>query len=236
MSRFVRGVLAALVFAAFGVGSIFATPVFLLPCPAPFRRRVVCATYRLLSMALRGLGLVGISISDADRAALRALKGRIVVMNHLTFLDIVVLSSLLGDSTCIVKSATLRNPFLSLVSRRVLLSNDDPVRVVVEAGRVLADGVNLVVFPEGTRGDGVALLPLKRGAAQLSIRCRAPVVVVRLSCDPLVLGKGMRWWDACDRRSVYSLAVCGEVVPPPDCGPVAARTMTDEISAMLKGK
>ena len=103
-------------------------------------------------------------------------------------------------------------------------------------GRVLADGVNLVVFPEGTRGDGVALLPLKRGAAQLSIRCRAPVVVVRLSCDPLVLGKGMRWWDACDRRSVYSLAVCGEVVPPPDCGPVAARTMTDEISAMLKGK
>lgn len=236
IAKFMRGVLAALLFAAFGVGSILATPVFLIPCPAAFRRHVVCTTYRLLSMALRGLGLIGISVSNEDRSVLRALKGRIVVMNHLTFLDIVVLSSLIGDSTCVVKSATLRNPFLSLVSRRVLLSNDNPARVVAEARRVLSNGINLIVFPEGTRGGGGALLPLKRGAAQLSIRCRAPVVAVRLSCDPLVLGKGMRWWDVCDRRSIYSLSVCGEITPPPCDGLVSVRAMTDEIASVLSGK
>ena len=232
MRKLARSALASLVFAGFGIGSTIAAPLFLLPFSARLRRGIVCLSYRLMVAAMRMLRLVVVEVSESDRAELRSLRGAVVVMNHLTLIDVVVLSSLIGDSTCIAKSATLRNPFLALVASRVLVANNDPQRAIGEVEKVLSAGVNLVVFPEGTRGTGRGLLPLHRGAAQLSARFGAPIVAVRLSCDPLILGKGMRWLDVGDRCSRYSIEVRGRLEPT-GCGPADTRAATAEIARLL---
>ena len=176
MRKLARSALASLVFAGFGIGSTIAAPLFLLPFSARLRRGIVCLSYRLMVAAMRMLRLVVVEVSESDRAELRSLRGAVVVMNHLTLIDVVVLSSLIGDSTCIAKSATLRNPFLALVASRVLVANNDPQRAIGEVEKVLSAGVNLVVFPEGTRGTGRGLLPLPPAAAS---RCGAAVRQVR---------------------------------------------------------
>ena len=124
-ARVARGALSGLFFAAYG---LFALPfALLLTVPVwPKRgiRAVVRVFYRLFVLFARLTRLFRVECSAADRAALRALRGKVVVMNHVSLIDIVILVAHLGDSVCIAKAAIKRNPFLSAVVKSVFIAND----------------------------------------------------------------------------------------------------------------
>jgi 1-acyl-sn-glycerol-3-phosphate acyltransferase len=54
---------------------------------------------------------------------------------------------------------------------------------------VLERGGALLIFPEGTRGDGDQMLPINRGVAMLAKRTRAPVIPVGIVNSHKVLRK-----------------------------------------------
>ena len=219
--RLLRSCLAGAFFAAFALGSLllgFLLFPVLLACggDSGARRRMrtlVRASYRLFVSAARVTGLLRVDVSPEDRARLRSLRGHVVVANHLTLIDIVVLIAHLGDATAVAKSAAARNPFYARVVRSAFLVNDDPAGVLAEAGELLRQGVNIVVFPEGTRTPaGSAGRRLRRGAAQIALAANAPVLPVRIVCSPPVLAKGQPWHDVGGRTVSYSLEV-GEAIP-----------------------
>jgi 1-acyl-sn-glycerol-3-phosphate acyltransferase len=51
-----------------------------------------------------------------------------------------------------------------------------------------------VIFPEGTRTTPGQPLKLQRGAANIAVRGGLDVTPVRISCTPLTLGKGEKWY------------------------------------------
>ena len=221
--RLARSCLAGAFFVAFALGSLllgFLLFPLLLACGGGTagRRRMralVRATYRLFVGAARLTGLFRVEMADADRRRLRELKGRVVVANHLTLIDIIILIAHLGDATAIAKSAAARNPFYARIVRAVFLVNDDPAGVLAEAGNLLRQGVNLIVFPEGTRTPAAATgRRLRRGAAQIAMAAGVPVLPVRLTCDPPVLAKGQPWHDVGERTIVYALEPLDELPPP----------------------
>ena len=242
--KLARSCLAGFFFVAFALGSLLLGlllfPVVLLLGTGPAARRrmraLVRGTYRLFVWAACATGMIRVEISPEDRARMVALRGCVVVSNHLTLIDIIILIAHLGDATAIAKAAAARNPFYARIVKSVFLVNDDPEGVLADAGALLRQGVNLVVFPEGTRTPANAVRRrLRRGAAQIARTAACPVWAVRLACDPPVLAKGQPWHDVGARTIVYSLRVLGEVPPPSAAGArhAAAVAFTNQIEQVL---
>ena len=235
--RLMRSGLAAAFFLAFGLGGLVIGCIC-FPLLAFFSQRrmraLVRASYRLFVGAARVTGLFRVSISAADRARFARTRGRVIVANHLTLIDIVILIATLPDSTSIAKAAAKRNFFYSQIVRSVFLVNDDPARALDEAQRLLAQGVNVIVFPEGTRTPADApARKLRRGAAQIALHANVPLLPIRIACDPPVLAKGQPWHDVADRTIVWTLRALNEISvsrPPAACGThTAAVALTKRI-------
>ena len=192
--RLSRAALSGFFFLAYG---LFALPfAVLLPLPiVPKRlgRRSVRLFYRLFVLLARWTGLYTVRLVTGDRRlAPSGGRGRIVVMNHISLIDICVLLAYLPDSVCIAKAAAKRNPFLSAVVRKLFIANDKGGEATLaEAKAYLDQGVNVVVFPQGTRGGA----KLQRGAARLALAARTDILAYRIDYDPVVLAKGQPWWD-----------------------------------------
>jgi 1-acyl-sn-glycerol-3-phosphate acyltransferase len=133
--------------------------------------------------------------------------------NHISYTDITVLGSVIPGSF-IAKSEVARWPFfgwLAKLQRSVFV--DRQVRSTVAQrdaiGKRLADGDALILFPEGTSGDGNRVRPFKSalfGAAEESEGIR-PVVVQPVSLaytrlDGIPIGRLYRpffaWYGAVD--------------------------------------
>jgi 1-acyl-sn-glycerol-3-phosphate acyltransferase len=124
----------------------------------------------------------------------------------------VILISLLGDSVCVTKEAVSRNPFMRVVARKILVVNDGPVAVVRSAARYLDEGINVVVFPEGTRTPADAPEHVfHRGSAHIAIRSASPVELVSMDCNLNILAKGQPWWDVGDRTATYTVRCKGRI-------------------------
>jgi 1-acyl-sn-glycerol-3-phosphate acyltransferase len=153
-----------------------------------------------------------VNISPEDKRRLKSVTGSVVVSNHQTLIDAVILISLLGDSVCVTKEAVSRNPFMRVVARKILVVNDGPIAVVRSAARYLKEGINVVVFPEGTRvpadePDHV----FHRGSAHIAIQSHSPVELVSMDCDMDILAKGQPWWDVGGQTATYTVRCKGSI-------------------------
>lgn len=239
--RLARSLLGALFFFAYGLGGLLIGGLllpFFLMARARTRRRVIQTAYRLFIAAARLTRLFDVRLSPEDRHRLAHLRGRVIVANHITLIDVIILMALLPDATALAKSAASRNFFYAWIVRGVFLINDDPAGLRQDAARLLADGVNVIIFPEGTRTPADApARKLHRGAAQIALHARAPLQPVFLTCTPPVLGKHQPWYQLADRPIVWHVAVKPELpLPPPSSDAVLRReavTLTDTISHTL---
>lgn len=232
-ARLARAALSGLFFVLFGLfGLLLSLPAVLLA----FRPRLVRGLVRAAFRAFVGLGaltrLFTVSVSGP-----REVRGRVVVMNHLTLIDVVVLLAALPDSTCVIKGALRRNPFMRAVVRRVFLVNDEDAEKTVAAGAaLLRAGVNVIVFPEGTRVPfGAAGGKYRRGAARLALAAGAAVVPVRLAVDPPVLAKGQPWYDVGDRTVRFSLTFLPELPPAGENTHRDAVALTERMRLAIRG-
>ena len=216
--HFARSVLGGFFFVAYALGSLVLGAVLFPPLALLRARRaqraLVKASWRLFVWAARATGLFRIEIAPEDRARLAAARGCVVVANHPTLIDVVVLTSLLPDSTAVAKAAAGRNFFYSLIVKGAFLMNDDPARLVEESAALLASGVDIIMFPEGTRTPVDAQRrEWRRGAAQLAIRARVPLLPVSVVCDPPVLAKGQPWHDLAGRTIVWRIRTHEAIAP-----------------------
>lgn len=234
--RTARSALAALFFAGFAVGSLVVGFLFFPPLRlfgfARAMRSMVRLAWRFFVAAADALGLFRVEISPADRARLAAAKGVVVASTHVSLIDVVILISLLPDATAIAKSAAGSNFFYSSIVKGAFIANDDACSVLEASVASLAQGVSVVVFPEGTRRDGDgARLPMRRGAAWIALHASAPVLPVTLDCDPPVLARGQSWYDVGDRKIVWKVALHDAIVSSAD----PTRASVDELTGRLAG-
>ena len=234
--RFLRSLLCAAFFAAFGVGSLLFSAFLLLPVPPSAARGVQHALFSLFVWLAKVTRLFVVEATPADRARFKSLRGAVIVSNHISLIDFVILVSLLGDTVCVTKEAVGRNPFMRIVARKILVVDMGPESVLRQSAQYLAAGVNVLVFPEGTRTPAEAEHVFRRGAAHLALAAGAPVEMLFITCDPPVLGKRQPWWDVGDRTTRYSFAYKGGLaVPPAAPGDYAAlRRQSRELTRQMR--
>ena len=129
---------------------------------------------------LRCLGL-RLEVEGTFRAG-----GNLIVANHISWLDIMAVHAVLPRARFVSKADVQEWP---LVNRLVDCAGTlylrreqrrDAMRVVHEMAQAMKDGHDVAVFPEGTTGDGRALLPFHANMLQAAISVAAPIQPVAL--------------------------------------------------------
>ncbi|WP_417316436.1 lysophospholipid acyltransferase family protein [Enterobacter sp.] len=173
-------------------------------------RRSISASFRLFLTIARGIGVLDYRIQNLE--ALRADTGCLVVANHPTLIDYVLLASVMPETDCLVKSALLRNPFVSGVIRAAdYLINRDADTLLNVSQQRLAQGETLLIFPEGTRTRVGEAISLQRGAANIAVRCQRDLRVVLIHCSEHLLDKQSRWYDIPPNKPLFTVEVCDRV-------------------------
>lgn len=191
------------------LGLLLAPLIRLLPWSGHRRRQLarhsIQRWVRFYVVIIRSLGLLSVQYEGVD-----ALKqpGVLVVANHPTLLDAVLLMAVMPDATFIVKAAVAHNPFTCwIVALAGYIPNDEVgVELVGKAAAALRAGETLMIFPEGTRTVGDQLI-LKRGAANIALSAGCPLVPVVIDCQPATLRKQEPWYAIPDRPPHFILRV-----------------------------
>ena len=189
---------AAFAFIFFGGGLLAVTMLPLLALLPGHRREraqlVIHQTFRFYVTMLQRLGLLRLQIDGLDR--LEHPGGRLIVANHPSLLDVVMLMALIPRAQCIVKNQLWRHPLLGPLMRRAgYIRNDlDPELLVAACQDALDQGNSVIIFPEGTRSRPGEAPRFLRGFANLATLTGAPIQLVVITCDPPTLIKGEPWW------------------------------------------
>ena len=166
-------------------------PVFLIMLPFPRTQQLFLqvVTHRYLGFfSRRWLPFLGVyriaEISGLERAL--AVRPVVLVANHRSLMDALLLIGLLPRTGVLIKSRDTRKVMNGLLARYFdLVSIDrhslESVSATLEKSRrLLGDGKNLLVFPEGTRARSGRLQHFNRVAFDLALAARVPVVPVIL--------------------------------------------------------
>jgi 1-acyl-sn-glycerol-3-phosphate acyltransferase len=218
--------------------SILAYPLTRLWPHAASRQRAVTTVihwfFRALVAELQWTGVMELDLTGVAR--LRANGPAIVVANHPTYLDVVVLLSLVPSACCVVKNAHWGNPcFWGIVRAAAYVSNADPVEFVADCSRQLAAGNTMIIFPEGSRSPAPNRLhAFSRGFAYIALDADAPIVPVLMNCDPPAFTKQMRWYHVPPQPFRISVNVLdpvgvGHLAVQDDPPALAARSVTHAI-------
>ena len=229
LNRLWRVFATGFVFALFGVGALVISvtmfPLLRLSTlnADTARRRIqrgMQLNFRAFMETMRVLGILTYRVDGAER--LRE-PGRLIVANHPTLIDVVLLVSQMPEVDCIVKQGLWRNPFLRWpVSWAGYLQNAAGEELIGECSATLRRGHSLLVFPEGTRTVPGEPLRMQRGAAHIALAADSDILPVTITCDPPTLFKGNPWYRVPARR-FHMHVVVGE--------PIAARTFIRENEA-----
>ena len=157
-------------------------------------RRLIGTMFRGFVLLMRSTGALIVRVDGEER--LRSPGSKLVVANHPTLIDVVVLLSLIPDAVCIVKAELERSLFIRFLLRRTgYITNSSADSLLGGCAEAFARGDSVLVFPEGTRSVPGEPLKFLRGAAQIALRCRKDLTPVVITCRPPALLKGQKWYE-----------------------------------------
>jgi 1-acyl-sn-glycerol-3-phosphate acyltransferase len=201
-------------FAGFGVGGLILTALFfpvvrLWPGTKEQKtnriQRIIHRGYNIFLGYLQLLGVCKVEIKGREQLLQ---GGQLVIANHPSLLDIVLLIAAIPQADCIVKASAWHNPFFhGVLSAAGYIKNDDPIELVETCVQRLKAGRTLIIFPEGTRSKRDKLCKFKRGASMIALQSGAPLVPVTIECEPSTLTKSDKWYNVPERPFHLSMEV-----------------------------
>ncbi|EOB04028.1 1-acyl-sn-glycerol-3-phosphate acyltransferase alpha, partial [Anas platyrhynchos] len=164
--------------------------ISLLVITASIPRGRNCENMKFLSMSFLPLKYIfGIKIVVKGKENLRTKKPFVLVLNHQTSLDIMVMMEIL-PSRCVAiakKEILYMGTFglacwlagIIFIDRK---KREESIATLTEVAHSMhKDNFRVLIFPEGTRNHSGSMLPFKRGAFQLAVKAQVPIIPVVIS-------------------------------------------------------
>jgi 1-acyl-sn-glycerol-3-phosphate acyltransferase len=163
----------------------------------------------------------------------------VFVANHMSWLDVPVLSSLVRHFRFVAKAEIARWPVFGAVFRAIgtVYIHRSNRKAAFDAYREAAGriqgGGSVVVFPEGTRGTSYPLRPFKKGPFVLAISAQAPIVPTVVHGTFEILPKKGLWMKG-GRVDVHFLEPVSTAGLTYDDREEIANTVRDRMAALLR--
>ncbi|TCB49931.1 1-acyl-sn-glycerol-3-phosphate acyltransferase [Acinetobacter sp. ANC 4779] len=192
-------------FASFGMGGMaiggLVAPLVNLSTQNPSLRqqrtqKVIKYSFKGFTEMMVKLGIMRYDIEGLEK--LQHSRQELVIANHPTLVDVVLLIGLMEQANCVVKQALWSNPFTKgPVQNAGYILNAASKQFIEDCVAKLNtdQAASLLIFPEGTRtAKGELLNEFQRGAANIAIRANVPIRPVLITCTPSTLTKNEKWY------------------------------------------
>ncbi|ACX90256.1 1-acyl-sn-glycerol-3-phosphate acyltransferase [Pectobacterium parmentieri] len=232
LNRLWRLMMTGICFAMFGVGGLLLSLVWfnvlLIQRDTTRRRqlarRSISASFRLFLCSARRLGVLDYRIDGIE--TLQRDRGCLIIANHPTLIDYVLLASVMPDADCLVKADLQKNFFFRGVIRSAdYLLNSQSDALLPDCQQRLDNGDAIIIFPEGTRTRYGEPLVLQRGAANIAVRCGCDLRVVHICCSQDTLGKQSRWYHIPPEKPYFTVSVRERISSDIFMAPEEARSL-----------
>ena len=131
--------------------------------------------------------LAGVKIEVRGLENLQPSRSYIFMSNHVSNLDPpVFIPSIPGRCSVLIKKEVFRLPIFGKALKMAEMvpvdrsNREAAIESVRAAAEVLQRGLNMVIFPEGTRSPDGRLLPFKKGPFHMAIEAGVPVIPVTI--------------------------------------------------------
>lgn len=214
---------AGVSYTLFGLGALVVGVIFRLMSvvtfisPAKKQRMIRWCIHKGCLCFIRIMRFFRLIRYEFDVDSMHSAKpGHIVVANHPSLIDVVLLLAVNEQMCCFVKGAIWDNFFTGAVVRQAGFIPNNSELILPMAAAKLEAGENILIFPEGTRTKDDNVLRFKRGAANMAVAVDAPIMPVMIECFPRALKKGDKWYDIPEGGPAFTLR-SGELLELDDC-------------------
>ena len=173
-------------------------------------REIVSCTWAFFVRYLIWAGILEVRYNGFERLGR---KGQLVLANHPSLLDVVLIFSKVPTFNCIVKQDLLKNPsMISPIKACGFVPNTESEELLEQSHQILQEQA-LLLFPEGTRTGWDGVVKLHRGAVSIGLRSATVITPVVIKMRPLNFKKGQPWYKIPKGKITYELTV-GEDIDP----------------------
>jgi len=198
---------------AVGIFGVVLLPAWFLVLLSPSRKISARITTTMLRTFLK---LTGWRMQIRGRENLREKTSCMLVANHASYADVLVLMAALGvDYRFVAKGEVRAMPFIRTFLRKLghfAFNREDPAARLQQAREIeqaLRDGESVFVFPEGTFTAQPGLRAFHLGAFKAASAAGRPIVPVALAGTRSALRDGT-WLP---RRGDITITICAPIVP-----------------------
>lgn len=160
----------------------------------------------------------GLSFHIQDQVL--SIRSSVIISNHVSYLDPILLISLFAMQKTIVKSGFFKLPIFGWVLKN---SGYLPSEIGEEFStmmieqiegmeRYLSSGGNLFVFPEGTRSRNGRIGRLNKGVFKIAKRCHAPIKVLFIQNTDRLFRPGKFLFNTCIPNTI-KIELIGNIIP-----------------------
>ena len=175
--------------------------------------------------------------------AVKEIRSSVIVCNHRSYLDSILLISLYEKHNTIVKSRLFDILFFGrmlqwsgyIPSSAEGRFADMMIQRLEKMDAFLADGGNLIVFPEGTRSPNGSLGRFNKGAFKIARSCRAPIQVLFIRNTDRMFRRGSFSFDTRGPNTIR-LEQVGRIDAAAGCETGSLSHVMDRVREMLELK
>jgi 1-acyl-sn-glycerol-3-phosphate acyltransferase len=176
------------------------------------------------------LGAITPGLSIKISSEVKKIRSSVVISNHRSYLDPILLISLFPMHKTIVKGIFFKMPVLSWVMKSggyIPYSPDGEYNNFMEMNitniaRFMERGGNLFIFPEGRRSRDGSLGNFQKGSFSIARRYKAPVQMIFIHGTERLFKPGNFFFNTCV-ENIISVEKLGSIEP----GPMTAREMRE---------
>lgn len=208
--RIIRGFIVLIQMIIFALGAL-CIGLFIIPISAIFFKdvshRKFCANvihkaWKIFTIVMQKFGSIKVeTIGEYEN-----IKGKVIVANHPSLIDIVLLIGLIPNSLCLAKKELLKNPVMYKIVKCLYIINDiDLDEFKEETKNALNNDFNIIIFPTGTRTLPNEEIKLHKGAAQIAINANVDIIPITIDTDYSVLRKNHFPLDCGSKTSLFKI-------------------------------
>ncbi|MBQ7450565.1 1-acyl-sn-glycerol-3-phosphate acyltransferase [bacterium] len=159
---------------------------------------------------LKTLKILKLEVSNIEK--LKNIKNSVIVSTHPSFIDIVILISIIPYSTCFVAERLANNPILKGMVKLLFILEGQPLDIwVEEANKMLNKGLNVIIFPMGIRHRKNETPKIRRGASLIAQKSGKNIAMLDLKTSFDFLFIHQPFYKAGSEPVIFSLNYLGEI-------------------------